>query len=366
MNEKETFLFMADGHVRGRTWTNSMVLQGDAYAALQHLSAASTLADTLVIGGDWFDSNRPSSRDVDESLACLRRFARVYYIKGNHDSAEPAWLGGILPSARHLTTTPEALFSGVYICGVDWLPRREDMLAALTEACGNAAGLEGCRRLYVVLHDALKETLAFDGTYLCTVKELCSAFGDLPFPVGFLVGHVHRRKVLEMGDDIVLSPGPLYPDAVDRMRESCGAFLLYADGRKPEIASTNVRMYVSADYTDDAALAELCRDCVRKSSVRGYVLPPAVMLHVGGDSDVAVHPPKDSGVVVHIVRDTAQAGTSQPERQFTASSQGMLDAIQEAASYDNTIRDMAVALYECDDPLAEIDKWLTHWGAVRS
>ena len=138
MNEKETFLFMADGHVRGRTWTNSMVLQGDAYAALGRLAELSAYTGTIVIGGDWFDSNRPSSRDVDVTVACLSRFARAYYIKGNHDNADPAWLGGIVPSARHLTEVPEELHPGVYICGQDWMASREESLAGLRWIAANA------------------------------------------------------------------------------------------------------------------------------------------------------------------------------------------------------------------------------------
>ena len=34
MKNNDQFVFMADAHIKGRTWTNYMGLQGDAYAAL--------------------------------------------------------------------------------------------------------------------------------------------------------------------------------------------------------------------------------------------------------------------------------------------------------------------------------------------
>ena len=119
----ETFLFMADAHIKSRTWTNYMGLQGDSYAALDKISQKLTKQEqninTLVIGGDWFDSNHPSSTDINQSFQFLRQFRSVFFIRGNHDSVQPSYLSALPEQGGHTVVT-ELQPGEVYTPGIDW------------------------------------------------------------------------------------------------------------------------------------------------------------------------------------------------------------------------------------------------------
>ena len=119
------FLFMADAHIKARTWTNSTLLQGDAYAALDKLSA-SPLSDTLVIGGDWYDTVRPSAEDVQHSNDFISGFKQVYYVRGNHDGRETCFLD-LLPGAEPLGEQP-AIICGHPFCGVHYTSDPAELL----------------------------------------------------------------------------------------------------------------------------------------------------------------------------------------------------------------------------------------------
>lgn len=72
-------LFVADCHMKRRTWTNSTLLQGDATAALSTvitnaMAIGSDPVRTMVVGGDMFDNNRPSSQDLWDVSRLLAMF----------------------------------------------------------------------------------------------------------------------------------------------------------------------------------------------------------------------------------------------------------------------------------------------------
>lgn len=73
-----TALFMADAHIKSRTWTNNMQLYADAYTALlkvaRHIRAMENPPKTLLIAGDWFDSNKPTSTDLMKSIDASRSY----------------------------------------------------------------------------------------------------------------------------------------------------------------------------------------------------------------------------------------------------------------------------------------------------
>ena len=96
---------MADAHIKCRTWTNYMGLQGDAYAALDLVNEKLEGIDTLVIGGDWFDSNHPSSTDINQSFQFLRHFKSVFFIRGNHDNVQPSYLSALSEQGGQTTVT---------------------------------------------------------------------------------------------------------------------------------------------------------------------------------------------------------------------------------------------------------------------
>ena len=72
----EKFLFLADFHVKARTWTNNTQVRGDAYECMKKIGdiAEEKGLNTLVIGGDFFDSNRPTPDDLVQTVDFLSRF----------------------------------------------------------------------------------------------------------------------------------------------------------------------------------------------------------------------------------------------------------------------------------------------------
>ena len=69
-----TYLFTADVHMKRRTWTNSTLLQGDATAAFGKVCRdCSFMAEGgIIIGGDLFDSNRPTSQDLIDTIDIIK------------------------------------------------------------------------------------------------------------------------------------------------------------------------------------------------------------------------------------------------------------------------------------------------------
>jgi len=337
-----------------------MQLTGDAYAALNKVTRQLPGdVDSLIIGGDWFDSNRPSSEDLVRTLEFLHGFSSVSYVRGNHDSCVPsflealsAWDGG---SVRELTA--DARTTGTCQCrGVSWMPSADGLREQILRARDM---MNPFRPLYLVLHASFKHLLGFDGAYQLDAEWIKDTFKDRCVRV--LVGDIHTRNTLELPHGgWIHSPGSLYPRSWDKVREPCAVSLVDAGTGEITSIPCDVRRYEEIEYAGHQDL--LAR------------LEALSAEHAEGDLDtfvrVVVPPgsepfgrPQVPHVQVQVVSADAENGEERAEAPVAETT--LLDAVREECGDDADLADMAGALLSSDDPLAEIERWLEFWKVER-
>lgn len=271
----EKFLFLADFHVKARTWTNNTQVRGDAYAAMQKIGdlAEEKGLDTLVIGGDFFDSNRPTPDDLVQTVDFLSRFNQVYYIRGNHDSCDPSYLESVsrILGVNNFVTQLNGQFVQLanksYLTGISWMPSKEEYKNAVQSTLEYFRNEYPGKTLYLVLHTSFQHLLAFEGAYTFDTAEVAEWCKGMD--VVLLVGDVHVRDTRQvavypnpndttgvldnLGELIFHSPGSVYPlqfNDTDTVK-SVSAVYTGTDQRILRIAplQVEVRKYASFRYT---------------------------------------------------------------------------------------------------------------------
>ena len=320
----------------------------------------------LVIGGDWFDSTRPSSLDLYHSFRFRERCFKSMIINGNHDNVEPPFMsltdeyGDLEDTGMSAGLDPVKMFqigrSDAGITGLGWTMDREKLLSALSDM-RKLMVAEAYKMNYVVLHAGVKELLGFDGAYQLTCQDLAEAFAGLE--VGILVGHVHTRKKIPLSYSTWLySPGSLYPLSSDKMGDSFTVPLITAETGEIEEIDCNVRHYISLKAS------RMCHPegvmwvppDIPEPDGRDYVLPTFVRVEL----DVpGFKMPRSDKYVVQYVGTEGQDDASEVEA--SDDEYGIGDAIMEELSSDEEMGRMAVKLATCDDPVAELKSWLDFW-----
>lgn len=363
-NFESAFLFMADAHITRRTWVNSTVLSYDAYTAL--LKVADKINGmgirTLVIGGDWFDTNRPSSDDLVATMQFIRRFDRVFYIRGNHDSVVPSYLEADADNAMDHCAAKEIgtqectaiEFPGCLLYGIPYMDDAGDLRKELDAAADNARFYN--KPLVIVMHATFRHLLGFDGTWQLDGDELPELFKDCP-PVTILVGHIHVRDTRKFGNVTVHSPGSLYPRSSDKMMDEHAVTLVFGATGQLKSLGTDVRRYFEAEWTNQQDLDDMAKSMV-KDNPKGW-LPPYLLLKLPPKSED--HPKFPDGIKMQVTfrKDINEATVVQRKRAVT-----LEDAVA-AECDDEDMRQLALALMRTDDVVAEVDKWLSVWGVEK-
>lgn len=367
--DTDKLLFMADCHVKGRTWTNDAGVQRDAYEALSAVHCGVTALGLypgsmpLLVGGDLFDGNRPSSEDVLSVSEFLKLFRKTYFIPGNHDSVWPPFAEAMFDADDMTGEDGDRLMciqqwdleeqESYTLGGVSWMPSGDRLVEALAQyrKC-----LDKGRRHFIMLHAGVKELMGFDGTWQVDCRMLHDMFKGLD--ATFLVGHVHVRRTFDLGDGVVVhSPGALYPCSWDEaMTQHAVTLVDTATGTLTDVPVV-VRKYGECEWSGDMDDIK-----TEASAVIGcrMPLPPVVRIkYTDEPPDVASLPFRDR--VIYRLLDAGMDDSGMPSADVSGSVE---DAIR-AELDDEDLADMAVALYESDDPVAEMERWLTEWGVER-
>lgn len=364
---------MADAHIKDRTWTNNPYVRGDSYAALRKIKSElekfskEDRPDTVVIGGDWFDSNRPTATDVQVSIDFLKDFRQVYYIRGNHDKVNPSFLElldqlSVTVSVTELT--PDMLYSldsvhnTVRLTGMSWMESREGMQQELRKMADTCRQQETPSVLYVVLHTSFKHLMPFG--WKLEEADIRRIFEGVS--VRILAGDIHTRHTLDLGDgNCIHSPGSLYPTSIDKAgQNSCVSIIDTATGGIEDL-ECNVRSYYSEVYEDLDTLCSLITDVVAHNT---YSLEPYLRVNMPADNDTKILQSSYPGIII-------QAFKQAPEQEQTPEAAARRDtytldqAIEEEATEDADICDLALALLHADDPVLEISSWLEFWKVER-
>lgn len=356
-------MFIADAHLKGRTWTNNVALAGDSYQALRMLGMEATMqgdftTDTVVLVGDTFDSNRPSAADVQVLQEALGEVEHLYFITGNHDSAFPPWVQVALPNSVNLVDEV-VLRRKVHMFGIDYTATREDTISSLKVTADNCRerGIDKC---IIVMHTGVKEFLGFNETYTVSVDDISEIMDGIQTLV--VVGHVHRRGTVERPGLIVHSPGSTYPLNVDEMNTGCAATVVELDNEGKFVLKdvpVEVRAYCQIEYDGDAAaLADTITKLAGVSDDQYGRMPKYIRVVVDDDADIPKIP--DTPDIVQFIRKKAVAVETKTAYVHVDSIE---DAIKEAAGDDSDCASMAVELFNSDDPLKTVHEWVDFWGA---
>lgn len=204
-----TFLaFMGDLHIRYRVWQSQHTLVKDTYRALDSLAqklvkqAAAQSVDRriLILAGDVFDKTESDPLSLDAYFGFTGHLAdrgfEIFAITGNHDKpleyASLCMLDGITQDlGKEPLELPEM---GLTIRGLPYAPGPEIK-----------DSLNGVHENAVVLHQAFKHLLGFEGAYDLTLE-------DIPEHIRLvLVGDIHVKDMTTYGDHgVCLSSGPLH------------------------------------------------------------------------------------------------------------------------------------------------------------
>lgn len=379
--DRNKILYIADAHIARRTWANSTALAGDAYEALHKIldvfdAKGDGRPETLVIGGDWFDTNRPTSTDLLETLKFLRNFKNVFYLRGNHDSIKPSFLEadireiditGFIDTVGMCGTTTEfsgllqdmsdiAGEDGVYMAGLPWYDSADALRENVERLAGQAKELAGLRRLNVFLHAAFHHLLGIDGMWQLTGDWVANAFKDLP--VSVYVGHVHTRDTRTFGGVTVHSPGSLYPRSWDKVLQSSCASLIDVVTGDIEDIPCDCRQYYEIPWTGQAefdAFMEQAAPDFEPSYLKPFV---RIVLPTDCTDKPRIPPTVDHQVV-------RQRNAELVEERVRLDAATIEQAVAEECGDREDLKDMALALLASDDPVAELDRWFTLWGVTR-
>lgn len=391
---RQFMLFTADCHIKQRTWTNSTLLKGDAINAFSKMISNTVKygepLKNLVIGGDLFDNNRPTSRDLESVHRMISNFESVYYIHGNHDNVNPSYLEAIRP----MMSVDSSHFNLVKLCydvipdgalvaydaiptehihlqGLSWDPSDSKFIGALDNTINNWKKFQQEHpedTLYLVLHCAFKHLLGFDGAYTLDIDMIKNMCGNAN--INFLVGHIHTRDttVYNENGNYIHSPGALYPLSSDHMGKQHFASLInMVDGRIIDVP-TDVRNYVRVNIKDiDKDIPGWLQTVPTIGSNRDlWELPAFITITVPEGYDKEIILPETDQYVFKIERRLADIHKT---ATVAGPSYSINDAIREELQNEanrEMILEMAEELLASDDPITTLNEWLTFWGVRKA
>ncbi len=200
-------------------------------------TAVSERVDAVIIAGDLFDGNAPSTRSVERVLAVAGRLAResirVFIIPGTHDcyDASSVWRSIDLPDARRITLFTDET-------GPVSVPELELTVYGLVfpgkkAPAGALAGLKRTGRdgLHVgIVHGSLAIPGVVEDDSLIFTAEEASATG-----MDYLaLGHWHSFRQERFGNVVACYPGA--PEFVSIDQTGAGSVALVDIGRQGGVA----------------------------------------------------------------------------------------------------------------------------------
>lgn len=379
------FLFIADCHIKGRTWTNSTLLRCDSYDALRRFLVTDVMnqVDTVVIGGDLFDSNRPTSQDLYEVNCFVNNFRRAYYIRGNHDNVQPSYLesqiitmeqeedGPVFPMVYNPPDVREINFLAphVQMIGISWMPSDSQMVETFKDAVNYWRSMRNDEKdtLYIVMHCSFKHLLSFDGAYQFDIDMIRNICGS--DRINILVGHVHTRdtKVYNESGAYIHSPGSTYPLSSEKMDTPCyGSIIDYETGAITAVPC-DVRNYAVlniADIKEGNIMAALADQ--QKLPAYPKSLPTFVRLIVPDTYDGTIPEADPEQVTLKVERHLV---TQEQVQTVANTTYTINDAVREELQQEQQNEmalEMAEELLASDDPVGTLNEWLTFWNVRRA
>lgn len=239
-------ILISDAHIKSRLWTNFPNIQGDSYEALKLVADASK--DLPVIScGDFFDNNRPSSKDLEAAANLMRNASTFYYVKGNHDDCDPCIIDSLDGNHVHLRSDTPVALGKSFIFGIDYQNTKDKIINQLQEIAERVALSKNLQKGHtiVIMHQALKE---FFNMSTFEAKEVFDILGP---SVKVFIGDIHNYGLVSSdgGSGFIMSPGPLVPQDLNQARRPQNYYEIDTYDLSLNSVPLKVREYVFLDAT---------------------------------------------------------------------------------------------------------------------
>ena len=370
-------LLMADSHIKTRTSVNNAKITDDAYESLHKVKSyvKNNDIDTLLIAGDWFDTNRPSSTDLIETKNFLNSFSRVYYIRGNHDSINPSYLSALnnenKSSYIYELDNDFIIFDNFAIAGISWINNKETLYSTILDLC-NRIKSNNINKVYLMLHTCFKHLFGFDFAYRITEKDIQTIAKDTDMCINVLVGHIHIRDTItytlsENLNGFIHSPGSLYPTTISDIDKPHYVSLIDTDSDIITDINTDVRLYKTVEFDTLINLDSYIDSIVSENK---YNLLPVVYVKLKEDYEGPNLYERYKNVIIQVVKDIDHEGKDSENESLKNkaghSDYTIVNAVTEEASVEeDIIQDLIAALLISDDPIKTLNELLDVWEVKR-
>lgn len=346
-------ILISDAHVKSRLWTNFPQVQGDAYRALQVVKEAAK-GSFIISCGDLFDSNRPSSTDLEAVSNLMRSVECFYYINGNHDDVVPSIVPSLGTNAVHLGTVPVKI-NGVPVFGIDYCNNKDLLIEGLSEVASELPLIDSPIRPVLIMHQSLD---VFFMSFTITLQEIRDILGR---PCDIFVGDIHDRKIIGSSQGFCQSPGPLVPQDIGQAKkEQAATWVDFSSGTHVEIqdlpTTSREFLFLSSPEELDKAF-ERCTTVLRSTC-----LPNVVVLKADASYKIPARYKDDN--IIYILDTTAESIKKEAVVKATASSLEEAVKAEAAASGGDTVEILTKLLIKLmhsevpDEVLLELlEKW---------
>jgi len=258
-------ILIADAHVKQRLWTNFPRIQGDAYEALKEVQKE--VGRGFVIScGDLFDSNRPSSTDLEAVSTLMRNIDTLYYIRGNHDNIIPDIVSSLGTNIVHLDDTGTDIM-GVVFYGIDWCNTKGDILYHLSNI--DEASRQSPRKKVLIMHQSLD---VFFMQHIITLEEI---WNMLEASFDIFVGDIHVHQKVIKNNSTCTSPGPLVPQDIGQARHQQYMIKLLIENGNLTASDIPVKVRDYKFLEDPKELEEAVKVLIERNQ---YNLPPVLFI----------------------------------------------------------------------------------------
>lgn len=350
-------ILISDAHIKSRLWTNFPQIQGDAYQALSQIQGEQGKSDFIISCGDLFDSNRPSSTDLEAVSNLMRSVECFYYINGNHDDVVPSIVPSLGTNAVHLGTVPVKI-NEVPVFGIDYCNNKDLLIEALSEVASELPLIDSSIRPVLILHQSLD---VFFMSFTITLQEIRDILGR---PCDIFVGDIHDRKTIESSQGFCQSPGPLVPQDIGQAKKQQAAtWVDFSSGTHVEISDLfiKVRNYHFLESPD-----ELDKTYAWCTKVGKYTyLPNVIVLKADASYKIPARYKDDN--IIYILDTTAESIKKEAVVKATASSLEEAVKAEAAASGGDTVEiltKLLIKLMHSEVPDEVLLELLKKWKVV--
>lgn len=331
------FLALGDIHLDDLIWRNRREIHGDARVAFtSFVDLGIALTVPLVIVGDLFDTTEPPSSLVEffrlEMERCKAAAVPVLAIQGNHDKRPVPWYTAASDWPVHIGDgkphwVGTATGGAVKVAAFDYAAHDEiqKQLAHLATRVAEAAEEHRTVADVVLLHQAVKQALKFEGAWNCDLNWVPK---EIPLVI---LGDLHRVAKVDVARQAWYTGSSHARNIEEIGPKSCLAVHVDLTVEQIPIDYRDFRIFTFVPDAPGAGQLPAVREWIRQAMTNAVaeVLPPVVWVQHTADQSVHVAALQEEfvGANVIIVSDPMTSAVTVTAQSVTNDLPGMPDML---------------------------------------